>query len=90
MVDMDRTKQFHLMVSEEEHERLKGLAKANDMSASDYVRWVLGWYSRHFHPKGPAEVHKKRGREMKADLAAWDAGQAGSPLSAWVDRKNRK
>jgi hypothetical protein len=72
---MDRPKQFHLQLSEDEHAKLKEQAAAYDMSLTDFIRWALGWHYRYKHSqvaKKSEEHLQSMGLLMKAELASWD------------------
>jgi hypothetical protein len=79
MPSIDRDRQFHLLLSDEELARLKEVSGALDMSASDYLRYLLGWqFEAHSERKKTSDPQKIRaaGMFMKANLARWDAERA--------------
>jgi hypothetical protein len=69
---------------------LKDVAAAYDMSASDYVRWALGWHFQYKHAavaKKSAQHLRAMGLLMKGELARWDASRAPAAAVADFQRK---
>jgi hypothetical protein len=78
MPPIDRDRQFHLLLSDEELERLKEVSGAFDMSASDYLRFLLGWHyekQEHKESRDP-QMTRAVGMLKKAKLAHWDSERA--------------
>jgi hypothetical protein len=94
MAPTDRTKQFHLLFSDEEHSGLAVVAAYYNMSATDYVRWLIGWHlstvhAEHLQAKNPAGTMTVAGAEMKAQLAQWDANRARDRLTVPAKRTKK-
>ena len=86
----ERSKQFHLLLSPGEHEQLKEMADAYGMSASDYIRWALGWQYQYKHKavakKDPNHL-RAMGILMIGELRGWDADRVSESARRDFERK---
>lgn len=76
---VERPKQLHILLTEEEHADLQRLAKAFEMTVSDYVRWHLNFGLE--KDKGDVDNRDKDhigavGAYRTARLKSMDAGLA--------------
>jgi hypothetical protein len=70
----DRDRQFHILMSDQELQDLKELSEAHGMSASDYVRMLLG----HEFATYSGEEHDEQARRKRSAVAMLKAAHVAN------------